>query len=63
VTDTRGLVQPRPPRRRRPFLCRVGGEVGAVLGRLLALLADAFQEVNDLVTLRGTVATVGVHRA
>jgi hypothetical protein len=26
-------------------------------------LTDAFCEVNDLVTLRGAVVTVGVHRA
>jgi hypothetical protein len=36
---------------------------GAVFGRLLAPLADAFCEVNDLATLRGAVATVRVHRA
>jgi hypothetical protein len=39
---------------------------GAVLGRLLTPLADAFAdafyEINDLSTLRGTVATVGVYR-
>jgi hypothetical protein len=40
---------------------------GAVLGRLLTPLAsafaDVFREINDLVTLRGAVATVGVYRA
>jgi hypothetical protein len=36
---------------------------GAVFGRLLAPLADAFCEVNDLATLRCTVATIQVHRA
>jgi hypothetical protein len=40
---------------------------GAVLGRLLMLLADAFADtfckINDLATLSGTVATVGVYRA
>jgi hypothetical protein len=36
---------------------------GAVFGRLLAPLADAFCEVNDLATLHGTVATMRVHRA
>jgi hypothetical protein len=36
---------------------------GAIFGRLLAPLADAFCEVNDLATLRGAVATVRVHRA
>jgi hypothetical protein len=34
-----------------------------VLGRLLAPLADVFREVDDLATLHGAVATVGVHRA
>jgi hypothetical protein len=28
VIDTRGPVQPRPPHRRRPFLCQDGDEVG-----------------------------------
>jgi hypothetical protein len=37
--------------------------VGTVLGGLLAPFADTFCEINDVVTLRGTVATVGVHRA
>jgi hypothetical protein len=36
---------------------------GVVFGGLLAPLADAFCEVNDLVTLRGAVATMRVHRA
>jgi hypothetical protein len=36
---------------------------GAVFGRLLASLADAFCEVNDLTTLCCTVATIRVHRA
>jgi hypothetical protein len=31
VTDTRGPVQPQPPRRHRPFLCQNGGEVGSRL--------------------------------
>jgi hypothetical protein len=35
---------------------------GAVFGRLLAPLADAFCEVNDLATLRCTVVTIWVHR-
>jgi hypothetical protein len=29
VTDTRGPVQPRPPRHRRPILCQVSDEVGS----------------------------------
>jgi hypothetical protein len=45
------------------FFARSVTRWGAVLGRLLAPLADAFHEVNDLATLRGAVATVGVHRA
>jgi hypothetical protein len=36
---------------------------GVVFGRLLAPLADAFCEVNDLATLHCTVATMRVHRA
>jgi hypothetical protein len=40
---------------------------GAILGRLLTpladTLADALCEINDIATLRGTVATVGVYRA
>jgi hypothetical protein len=36
---------------------------GAVLGGLLAPFIDTFCEINDLATLRGAVATVGVHRA
>jgi hypothetical protein len=36
---------------------------GAILRGLLAPFVDTFCEINDLVKLRGTVATVGVHRA
>jgi hypothetical protein len=36
---------------------------GPVFGRLLAPHADAFCEVNDLATIRYTVATIWVHRA
>jgi hypothetical protein len=46
-----------------PFLARSTTRWGAVLGRLLAPLADAFREVNGLATLRGAVATIGVHKA
>jgi hypothetical protein len=35
----------------------------AVLGGLLAPLADALREFDDLVTLCGAMATVGVYRA
>jgi hypothetical protein len=45
------------------FFARSAMRWGAILGRLLAPLADVFREVNDLSTLCGTVATVGVHRA
>jgi hypothetical protein len=66
VTDTRGPIRSRPPRRRGPFPCQADDEVsrwGAVAGRLLVPRADALREVNDLATLCGTVAAVGVHRA
>jgi hypothetical protein len=46
-----------------PLLARPATRWGAILGRLLAPLADALRELDDLTTLRGTVATVGVHRA
>jgi hypothetical protein len=36
---------------------------GVVLGRLLTPLADAFREIDDIVTLRDAVVTDGVHRA
>jgi hypothetical protein len=45
------------------FFARLARRWGAVLGGLLAPLADTFHEINDLVTLRGAVATVGVHKA
>jgi hypothetical protein len=45
------------------FFTRSVTRWGAVLGRLLTPLADAFHEVNDLVTLSDTVATIGVYRA
>jgi hypothetical protein len=35
----------------------------AILGGLLAPLADALHELEDLSALRGAVATVGVDRA
>jgi hypothetical protein len=46
-----------------PFFARSAARWRAVFGRLLASHTDAFREVNDLETLRSTVATVGVHRA
>jgi hypothetical protein len=36
---------------------------GAVLGRLLAPLADALGELDDLATFCGAVATIRVYRA
>jgi hypothetical protein len=44
------------------FFARSATRWGAVFGRLLAPLTDAFHEVDDFTTLRGAVATVGVHR-
>jgi hypothetical protein len=46
-----------------PLLARPATWWGAILGNLLAPLADALHELDDLVELRGAVATVGVHRA
>jgi hypothetical protein len=45
------------------FLAGSAARRGAVFGGLLAPLADAFCEVNDLATLRGAVATMRVHMA
>jgi hypothetical protein len=49
------------------FLARTATRWGAVFGRLLMSLADtlvdAFCEIDDLATLRGAMATVGVYRA
>jgi hypothetical protein len=45
------------------FFARSATRWGAIFGRLLVPLADAFCEVNDLATLCGDVATVGVHKA
>jgi hypothetical protein len=45
------------------FFARSAARWGAVFGKLLAPLTDAFREVNDLATLCGVVATVGVHWA
>jgi hypothetical protein len=46
-----------------PLLARSATGWGAILGRLLAPLADALRELDDLTALRGAVATVGVHMA
>jgi hypothetical protein len=45
------------------FLAGPATRRGAIFGGLLAPLTDAFCEVIDLVTLRGAVATMRVHRA
>jgi hypothetical protein len=49
------------------FFARTAARWGAVSGRLLTSLAgafaDVFCEINDLATLRGAVATVGMYRA
>jgi hypothetical protein len=46
-----------------PLLVRPATRWGAILGSLLAPLADALHELDDLAALRGTMATIGVHRA
>jgi hypothetical protein len=46
-----------------PFLARSAARWGAVLGRLLAPPADALRELDDLETLCGAMATIGVYRA
>jgi hypothetical protein len=46
-----------------PFLARSATRRGAILGGLLAPFADALHEFDDLATLRGAMATVGVYRA
>jgi hypothetical protein len=46
-----------------PFLARPATRWGAILGSPLAPFADALHELDDLATLYGAVATVGVHRA
>jgi hypothetical protein len=38
-----------------PFLARAATRWGAILGSLLASLADALHELDDLMTLRGAV--------
>jgi hypothetical protein len=45
------------------FFARPATRQGAVFGRLLVPLTDAFCEVNDVMTLCSTVATIGVHMA
>jgi hypothetical protein len=45
------------------FLAGPAARQGAIFGGLLAPLSNTFCEVNDLVTFRGAVATMRVHRA
>jgi hypothetical protein len=45
-----------------PLLARPTTRWGAILGSLLAPLADALRELDDLAALYDTVATIGVHR-
>ena len=46
-----------------PLLARPATRWGAIIGSLLAPLADALHELDDLAALRDAVATVGVHKA
>jgi hypothetical protein len=46
-----------------PLLARPTTGWGAIIGRLLAPLADALRELDDLTALRGAMVTVGVHKA
>jgi hypothetical protein len=46
-----------------PLLTRPATGRGAVLGRLLASLADAFRELDDLTAFQGAVASIGMHWA
>jgi hypothetical protein len=46
-----------------PFLARPATRWGAIHGGLLAPLADALREFDDLAALRGAMATVRVYRA
>jgi hypothetical protein len=46
-----------------PLLARPVTRWGAILRSLLAPLADALRELDDLAALYGAVVTVGVHRA
>jgi hypothetical protein len=63
VTDTRGPFSYDHLAVVHLFFARSATGWGAVFGRLLAPLTDAFREVDDLVTLIGAVVTVRVHRA
>jgi hypothetical protein len=46
-----------------PFLARPATRRGAVLRGLLAPFADVLREFDDLATLCGAMATIGVYRA
>jgi hypothetical protein len=45
------------------LLARPAARRRAILGGLIALLADAFHGLQDLLAFRGAMATVGVDRA
>jgi hypothetical protein len=45
-----------------PFLARPAARWGAILGSLLASFADALCKIDDLMTLCGAMATIGVYR-
>jgi hypothetical protein len=51
ATDTRGPILPQPHHRVDPLLVRLATRWGAILGSLLALLADALRELDDLAAL------------
>jgi hypothetical protein len=63
VIDTRVLI----PRGHftivDPLLTRPTTGRGAVLGRLLMSLTDAFRELDDLTAFRGVVVSIGMHWA
>jgi hypothetical protein len=46
-----------------PLLARTATRRGAILGSLFATLADELRGLDDLATLHGAEATVGVHMA
>jgi hypothetical protein len=63
VIDTRVLVLPRPLRHCQPSPYQVDDGRGAILGRLLASLTDAFRELDDIAAFRGAMASVWMHWA
>jgi hypothetical protein len=64
VTDTRVLVPLQPHHYRRPSPCQACDGVGSdPWSSARTSFADALRKLDDLMALRGAVATVGVHRA